>query len=277
MPNPTLNKEKKHIPAARKAIIYLGMLITTAGTVVFFSGFVVFASGFVEFIKPDDIPSIGSLSDPSQDFDKFRRKSDERWRQIEKASQRKQQIFSDTVSAVLPRWLGGLALVAIGNGITGVGKKGIAGLAEEDSKVANQGFYVETYYNAGDIMSQAPKYNYNLQNAQFGGGLINAETVNAQEISGNITHNTQQQNLVQAAAEIQQLLKQLEATNPTTTEIEKLTLVAKAAEEIKQNPNLKARVMGAIKAGGTEAFKEAVDHPLVNILVATIQGWQITK
>lgn len=70
------------------------------------------------------------------------------------------------------------------------------------------------------------------------------------------------------------MLKQLEATNPTTTEIEKLTVVAKASEEIKKDPTLKARVINALKAGGTEAFKEAVDHPLVNILVATIEGWQ---
>ena len=39
-------------------------------------------------------------------------------------------------------------------------------------------------------------------------------------------------------------------------------------------PTLKAKVINALKAGGTEAFKEAIDHPLVNILVATIEGWQ---
>ena len=36
---------------------------------------------------------------------------------------------------------------------------------------------------------------------------------------------------------------------------------------------LKDRAIAALKSGGTEAFKEAVDHPLANILVAIIEGW----
>ncbi|NEO41560.1 MAG: hypothetical protein F6J90_36620 [Moorea sp. SIOASIH] len=64
-----------------------------------------------------------------------------------------------------------------------------------------------------------------------------------------------------------------QSTNPTSTEIEKLTVVARAAEKIKNNPTLKAKVINALKAGGVEAFKETLDHPLVNILMATIEGW----
>ena len=33
--------------------------------------------------------------------------------------------------------------------------------------------------------------NYNLQNTQFAGGLVDAQTVNAHQIGGNITNNTQ--------------------------------------------------------------------------------------
>ncbi|MCC5622224.1 hypothetical protein LC574_13220 [Nostoc sp. CHAB 5715] len=83
-----------------------------------------------------------------------------------------------------------------------------------------------------------------------------------------------QTNLVEAASQIQQLLKQLEETNPTSTETERIIVAAKAADEIKNNPTLKARVIGALKSGGKEAFKEAVDNPLVNILIAIIEGWQ---
>lgn len=117
---------------------------------------------------------------------------------------------------------------------------------------------------------------FDLRNAQFAGGLVDAETVNAHQIGGNITNYNpeQRQNLAQAAAEIQQLLQQLEQTNPTTTTSEKMTVVAKAIDEIEKNPTLKARVIGALKSGGTEAIKELVDHPLVNILMASIEGWQ---
>ncbi|MBW4635406.1 MAG: pentapeptide repeat-containing protein [Iphinoe sp. HA4291-MV1] len=119
--------------------------------------------------------------------------------------------------------------------------------------------------------------NFNLQNAQFAGGLVDADTVHAHQIGGNINNYTppqQKQNLAEAAAEIQQLLQQLEQTNPTTTTSEKMTVVAKAINEIEKNPTLKARVIGALKSGGKEALKEAVDHPLVNILMASIEGWQ---
>ncbi|MBD6621268.1 hypothetical protein FNW02_37680 [Komarekiella sp. 'clone 1'] len=43
---------------------------------------------------------------------------------------------------------------------------------------------------------------------------------------------------------------------------------------IESNPTLKARVISALKAGGTEAFKELIDNPLINILLASIDGWQ---
>nr|WP_313954966.1 pentapeptide repeat-containing protein [Nostoc sp. FACHB-145] len=139
-------------------------------------------------------------------------------------------------------------------------------------------FYAQNYNNQGDSMSQSPKKesNFNLQNAQFGGGLVNAETVTAQQIGGNITNYNpkQKQNLAQAAADIQQLLDQLSQTYPTATTSEKMTVVARAVDEIESDPTLKARVIGALKAGGTEAFKELIDHPLVNILLASIEGWQ---
>ncbi|NEQ79707.1 MAG: hypothetical protein F6K26_05425 [Moorea sp. SIO2I5] len=90
----------------------------------------------------------------------------------------------------------------------------------------------------------------------------------------NISQSQKKQNLAEAAAEIQQLLEQLSQAYPTTTPAEKLTVVMEAADHIENNPTLKSRVVGALKSGGTEAFKEAIDHPLVNILVATIEGWK---
>ncbi|MCC5632522.1 pentapeptide repeat-containing protein [Nostoc sphaeroides CHAB 2801] len=117
---------------------------------------------------------------------------------------------------------------------------------------------------------------FNLQNAQFAGGLVNADTVNAHQIGGNITNYSteQRQNLAEAAAEIQQLLNQLGQSYPTNTPLEKQIAVTEALKQIDSNPTLKARVIGALKAGGTEALKELVDHPLVNILLATLEGWQ---
>ena len=83
-----------------------------------------------------------------------------------------------------------------------------------------------------------------------------------------------QKNIAEVAAEIQQLLEQLSQTYPTATTTDKLAVVTKATEKIEKNPILKAKVVNALKAGGTEAFKEIIDHPLINILLATIEGWK---
>ncbi|BAB78208.1 pentapeptide repeat-containing protein (plasmid) [Anabaena sp. FACHB-709] len=129
-----------------------------------------------------------------------------------------------------------------------------------------------------ESMSESSKKqsSFDLKGAQFGGGLVNADTVNANQIGGNITNYNpeQKQNLAQAAADIQQLLNQLSQTYPTTTTSEKMSVVARAVDEIESNPTLKARVIGALKAGGTEALKELIDNPLINILLASIDGWQ---
>ncbi|WP_292875746.1 hypothetical protein [Nostoc sp. NMS1] len=140
-------------------------------------------------------------------------------------------------------------------------------------------FYAQNYQNQGDtIMAEGSKKqsNFDLKGAQFGGGLVNADTVNAHQIGGNITNYNpeQEQNLAEAAAEIQQLLNQLSQTYPTNTPLEKQIAVTEALKQIDSNSTLKARVVGALKAGGTEALKELVDHPLVNILLATLEGWQ---
>ncbi|NEO22131.1 MULTISPECIES: pentapeptide repeat-containing protein [unclassified Moorena] len=81
----------------------------------------------------------------------------------------------------------------------------------------------------------------------------------------------QKQNLAEAAAEIQQLLNQISQTNPTTTSKEKMIVVSEVVDQIENNPPLKAKVINALKAGGVEAFKEAINHPLVNVLMAMIE------
>ncbi|AOY80249.1 pentapeptide repeat-containing protein [Moorena producens JHB] len=96
---------------------------------------------------------------------------------------------------------------------------------------------------------------------------------NARQVNTNNFRSEQKQSLAEAAAEIQQLLNQLSQTNPTTTNKDKMIVVGEVIDQIETNPTLKAKVINALKAGGVEAFKEAIDHPLVNILMATIDGW----
>jgi len=98
-----------------------------------------------------------------------------------------------------------------------------------------------------------------------------AESIHGHFIQGNYYAAGQPQTLAEVAAEIQQLLNQLKETNPTETET---VIAAKAADEIKNNPTLKTRVLGEMKSGDKETFKKAVNNQLVNILIAIIEGWQ---
>ncbi|WP_293092933.1 pentapeptide repeat-containing protein [Moorena sp. SIOASIH] len=101
-----------------------------------------------------------------------------------------------------------------------------------------------------------------------------ADSVSSQQSYANQNnYEGNDKNLAEAAAEIQQLLNQLSQSNPTTTSKEKMIVVSEVVDRIENNPTLKAKVINALKAGGVEAFKETLDHPLVNVLMATIEGW----
>jgi hypothetical protein len=77
-----------------------------------------------------------------------------------------------------------------------------------------------------------------------------------------------------AAAKIQKLLQQLEQTYPTNTPLEKQIVVTEVIKHIEGNPNLKTRVVESLKGVSIEALKELIDHPLVNVLLAALEGYQ---
>ncbi|NER22146.1 MAG: hypothetical protein F6J86_46450 [Symploca sp. SIO1B1] len=69
---------------------------------------------------------------------------------------------------------------------------------------------------------------------------------------------------------MQDLLQQLEKSNPTASEAEK---VAYVNEEIE--PDLKSRLVQALKAGGEVAIDSSLDSHYVNLVKAIIKGWYL--
>lgn len=114
--------------------------------------------------------------------------------------------------------------------------------------------------------------NINQEKASI--GIAYGENVKAEEIAGTMHNYAQEQNLTKAAAEIQQLLKQLEQTYPTETLSQKAVIAEEAIKRIENNPTLKGRVMGAIQAMGIEAFMQAIDHPVANVLRAGVEAFK---
>ncbi|NEN96293.1 MAG: hypothetical protein F6K50_12330 [Moorea sp. SIO3I7] len=141
-------------------------------------------------------------------------------------------------------------------------------IRQVETALQRPSFYAENYHNEGNTMSEQ-RINNDLSGAKFGGGFANRD-----QHGGTFNDYSKDHNLTEAAAEIQQLLEQLSQTNPTSTNAEKMAVVAKAVDQIEDKPTLKQRMINVLKTGGTEAFKEAVDHPLVNVLLAAIEGWQ---
>ena len=106
----------------------------------------------------------------------------------------------------------------------------------------------------------------------FSAGVVRGDQIGTQH-----NYAADKADLAAAAKEIQQLLEQLSQTYPTTTTLEQMTVVTKAVEEIERKPQFKSRIVGALKAAGTKALKEAIDHPVANVLLAAIAGWSNAK
>ncbi|NER03238.1 MAG: hypothetical protein F6K17_11695, partial [Okeania sp. SIO3C4] len=83
----------------------------------------------------------------------------------------------------------------------------------------------------------------------------------------------QKQTLAEAAKEIQNLLQQLSKTDYSSNPTNDLEIATQAIQEIEKNPSMKSRIITTFREAGKEAFKELIDHPAVNILMAAIEGW----
>ena len=130
-------------------------------------------------------------------------------------------------------------------------------------------------------ISESNSVSDNISINQSGAINPNASVAKDNARVQNILHNypaEQQKSLAEAAAEIQQLLEQLSATNPTTTIAEKSAVATKAIETIEKNPTQKAKIVKALKVGGIAALKELVEpvmKPVTNILFPMLE--ELTK
>ena len=115
--------------------------------------------------------------------------------------------------------------------------------------------------------SQSKEVTINVNN----GDTYNAQNVGAMGRSASSDNNTfiqsgQNQTLAEAAAEIQMLLEQLSKSYKITEVPEQ------AVKQIEQNPQMKDRMMGALKNGGKTALEKLVKHPAISIVLAAIDG-----
>jgi chromosome condensin MukBEF ATPase and DNA-binding subunit MukB len=128
----------------------------------------------------------------------------------------------------------------------------------------NVGGNVE-YKPVSESKSMSETTNYDLREAKIG---AIAKDNARQQINQHFYESEQKQTLAEAAKEIQELLKQLEKTNPNATEAEKIAHV-----NDETTPNFKRRAVGALQAGGEAAIEEFLDNSYINVGKAIVKGW----
>jgi predicted transcriptional regulator len=115
---------------------------------------------------------------------------------------------------------------------------------------------------------------FKIDQSQASIGVSFSKNIKSEQIGATINNYSpeQRQTLAEAAKEIQQLLDQLSQTYPTTTAAGKSAVAAKAMEEIEKQPDVKKKVLKALKAGGVAAVMELTNNPVVNILTPMLQS-----
>jgi len=78
--------------------------------------------------------------------------------------------------------------------------------------------------------------------------------------------------LTQTAREIQALLTLISQKYLNTT-VGQIQVVAKAIEIIKNNSDLKNRVVSALKKAGNTVLEKAIEHPAAKIFIAGAKAW----
>ena len=120
-------------------------------------------------------------------------------------------------------------------------------------------------------LANRPIMNFGQRGSNIGiGHMSGGEIKDNAKVAGkmNVYASEQKQTLSEAADEIQNLLEQLEKTNPDATPEQQKAYVDAAIP-----PTLKERLRAALQAGSETAIEEFLDNTYVNAGKAVIKGW----
>lgn len=125
--------------------------------------------------------------------------------------------------------------------------------------------------------NKQPKFNMTGgRNIHIGSGNYN-ERIEGDYIQGNYYAASKQENLAEAAAEIQKLLEQLDKSYPIDTTLGKMQVATETIKAIENNPMRIQRVTSALKAGGVQALAQLLNHPAASFVISALEDWQKNK
>ncbi|BAY17373.1 hypothetical protein NIES21_32100 [Anabaenopsis circularis NIES-21] len=108
-------------------------------------------------------------------------------------------------------------------------------------------------------------------------GDVKGDMISEVKDSFNTYTQEKKQKLAEAAADIQQLLIQLENSYPTDTTAGKMTIATEAIKQIDNNPQLHNQILSALKAGGIQALAQFLNHPAASFVIGALEDWQKNK
>ena len=123
--------------------------------------------------------------------------------------------------------------------------------------------------SSSESQSSSESFSNDLREANVG-NFANQVSDNARQQANQHIHLSEsRRTLAEAAKEIQQLLNQLEQTNPTATESEKVAYV-----NDETTPSFKRRVAGALQESGETAIDEFIlENKYLKVVKSAIKGW----
>ena len=118
-------------------------------------------------------------------------------------------------------------------------------------------------------MSENPGDKVSIQEV-YGVGL-NKGNINTSKFAKTMTiYESQQQNLTEAARDIQELLEQLEKTYPSETTMDRMKIATEVITHIDNHPTKAQKIFNAIKAGGVAAVEQLLNHPASSFVIAAL-------
>ena len=107
---------------------------------------------------------------------------------------------------------------------------------------------------------------------------INKGNINTSKFAKTMTiYESQQQNLAEAARDIQELLEQLEKTYPSETTMDRMKIATEVITHIDNHPTKAQKIFSAIKAGGVAAVEQLLNHPASSFVITALNDWQKSK
>lgn len=140
----------------------------------------------------------------------------------------------------------------------------IVTLASKPIKIENN--FMPTNESKGDTYNQS----------NMGIGHVSGGELKENKIAGTI-NEAANPSLADAAAEIRDLLTELEKSYPANTTTEKMVIATKAIERIEADPVWQQRTVNALKLGSIAGLEKAIDNPIGAFLKGAFEGWENAK